>query len=271
MSAEDITNNRTVSMIRLPKSLDSATLAKVKRDNLNLMKSTEIWFDFALVTFVAKSFYPSLHSFRKEIVNGGITLRSVNLSAEIKSRFMENGTFSFLNYSMKPKKAGFDVDFVQPFIDTTILVLQAQSKIQSRLLTPHLKSQDGAHKVSDIAGIVKITSEGTFKTISWCFPKDTFLNICFQRSGERQEDITSDVEATAAEILSMIVIGAKDELHKRKNYEIEKALPTIVRGSLQAQNPSRGATMILPFTSEAGDFHIEIELVTTSKILEARK
>lgn len=248
-------------VVKLPKTLDQITIDAVKKQYPELLTSSEVWFDFFHVSAVAKSFYPTLHAFRKEIVDAGIYFKSVNLSMAVKNQFVQSGTYSFLNFSTQHKKTLLDVAFVQPFIDTTINVLQVQSSVKADMLAPYLKSPETSPAQIDIAGVISIVSDVFIGTISLCFPKTTFLEICFNLFGERQEEINPETEDAAAEILNMIFGGAKAELNKNKNYNIQKALPTIIRGESIQVSQTTGATMILPFSSDAGDFHIEIELV----------
>lgn len=251
-----------VVCVKLPKSLDQDTIESIKVEYPSLMTSKEICFDFTYVTFVGKSFYPTLHVFRKEIVDNGIQFKSINLNLSVKNQFIENGTYSFLNLSSTHKKSLLDVAFIQPFIDTTIHVLEVQTNIKASMGHPHLKTYENAKRNIDIAGVISIVSDAFMGTISLCFPKQTFLDICFNMFGDRQEEINAETEDAAAEILNMIFGGAKAEINKNKNYNIQKALPTIIKGSDIQVSQTTGATMILPFSSDAGDFHIEIELVS---------
>lgn len=248
--------------IRLPAFIDEETIPELRAKYGDLKVAREIVLDFAITVRVDKNFYASMHTLKKELDAAKVPFKSINLHPKMKTQFVDHGTYAFLNYRMLPQKSLLDVAFVQPFIDSTVKVLKVQANTGVSMQSPYLKTTEAAKQIVDIAGVISITSDVFIGTISLCFSKQTFLNICFQLFGERQDEITKETEDAAGEILNMIFSGAKAELNKKKNYGIQKALPTIIQGTDLSVTQSTGTTMVLPFTSDAGPFHIEIELVT---------
>ena len=76
--------------------------------------------------------------------------------------------------------------------------------------------------------------------------------------GETYEVIDKELEDGAGELLNIIFGHAKAILNN-KGYNIQKAIPTIVRGKdLAINHISSNKTIVLPFESPEGPFHIEI-------------
>jgi chemotaxis protein CheX len=80
--------------------------------------------------------------------------------------------------------------------------------------------------------------------------------------GESYTDITKDLEDGAAELLNMIFGQAKADLNEKK-YEIEKAIPTVIRGeALRMNHLASTPTLVIPFESPVGLLRIEINIET---------
>jgi chemotaxis protein CheX len=152
----------------------------------------------------------------------------------------------------------FDVNFINPFIEGTIETL----KIQCGFVTinagkPYSKGQ-GPQPSSDLAAVIGLTSTAFNGSVAICFPEEVFLAIMEKMLGEKYTTITQDVEDGASELLNIIFGQAKKSLNAL-GYAIDRAVPTIVRGeSLNVFHLTRSPTIMLPFESEVGAFHIEI-------------
>ena len=59
----------------------------------------------------------------------------------------------------------------------------------------------------------------------------------------------------------MIFGAAKGQLNSQYDYQILKALPAVISGQKLKLKQSKGPTIVLPFTSSVGSFHLEIEVV----------
>ena len=76
--------------------------------------------------------------------------------------------------------------------------------------------------------------------------------------GESHDNITEEVQDAAGELLNIIFGQAKTVL-KGKNYVLERAIPTVLVGEkLRIRYKTKIPTIVLPFESSAGSFHIEI-------------
>jgi chemotaxis protein CheX len=157
-----------------------------------------------------------------------------------------------------------DVNFLNPFIEGTIYVLNVQGNIEVKPLKPTLKSTLKDSYKTDIAGIIGLTSQSFHGNIAICFPKDLFLFIIGKMLGEEFTEITDDLKDGAAEITNMILGYAKKILNEN-GHTIEKALPSVICATdLKITNSSSQDSIILPFNALDMYFYIEISIENRS-------
>lgn len=160
--------------------------------------------------------------------------------------------------SAGPKGTTIDVDFINPFIEGVMHVLKVQCSLECRPGRPYLKEEGSGVSKVDIAGVIGISNPRFMGSISVCFSERAFLLIMSKMFAEEYTEITKDLEDGAGEILNMVFGHAKRILNE-KNYGLEKALPTVVRGSgVSLSHVSDQNTIILPFMAEDLGFHMEI-------------
>ena len=163
------------------------------------------------------------------------------------------------NFQVKNSER-INADFLNPFIDAAINTMRIQASLEVKNQPPVLKAD--FHETVDIIGVVSLVSRVYEGSISLCFPKATFIAICNKLFGEKHTEISSEIEDAAGELLNMIFGGAKAHLNAKYNYQIPRALPAIISGQSLKLSQSFGPTIVIPFTSELGSFHLEIEVVT---------
>jgi chemotaxis protein CheX len=106
--------------------------------------------------------------------------------------------------------------------------------------------------------VIGLTSNNFTGSVAVCFPKQVFLTIMERMLGERHDSITRELEDGASELLNIIFGQAKRVLNEQ-GFSIEKAIPTIVRGTdLNVHHLTPNPTIIVPFQTDVGSFYIEI-------------
>ena len=163
--------------------------------------------------------------------------------------------------SSRPASVGLKADaaFLNAFIDAAIKTLQTQCTVTIVAQAPSIKGKilDTPY---DIAGVIGLHSKAFRGSIAICYPKATFLALIGSMLGEKYTEITQDLEDGAAELLNIIFGQAKVELNEKK-YEIEKAIPTIIRGeALKINHLGAQPTIVIPFESNVGPLRIEINI-----------
>jgi chemotaxis protein CheX len=152
-----------------------------------------------------------------------------------------------------------DINFVNPFLAATLNVLKIQASITAEPGKVYLKKENDELK-GDVSGIIGIVSDAFNGSVIISFPEATFLKVMSNMLGEEYKELTKDILDGAGEITNMIFGQAKVTLNER-SYGIKIALPQVVSGkghSLTAM--SKGPTVVIPFTSSAGAFFVEISL-----------
>lgn len=154
-----------------------------------------------------------------------------------------------------------DVKFINPFIEGALETLKTQCQTTCKPGKMFLRGAGNEMRLHvEIAAIIGLTSKVFKGSISICFPRATFLKIMGRMLGEDYQEVTSDLEDGAGELLNIIFGHAKRVLNE-KNYAIEKAIPSIARGTgLSVKHFTPKPTVVLPFSSDAGDFEIEVAM-----------
>lgn len=150
-----------------------------------------------------------------------------------------------------------DTHFFKPFIEGALNTLKIQCGVDAKPGKPFIKGT-GREIITDIAGVIGLASSAVAGTIALCFPKDVFLRVMSRMIGQEQNEITSELQDGVSELLNMIFGHAKRVLNA-EGYDIQMALPTVFCGQgLEFKHLTSAAIFVLPFTTEFGEFHIEI-------------
>ncbi len=153
-----------------------------------------------------------------------------------------------------------DINFINPFIEGVLTTLDTQCSVKAKTGKLFLRG-NGTEITPAIAAMIGLTSPVFQGSIGLSFPESTFLKVMGGMLGEEYKEINKDLEDGAGELLN-IIFGCAKRVLNDKNYNIDKAIPTIVRGSgLSVTYVGKTAAMILPFTSSVGDFQLEIMIV----------
>jgi chemotaxis protein CheX len=155
-------------------------------------------------------------------------------------------------------KSRLDVGFVNPFIEATVKTIQMMGSVENITSDkPRIIKKDEEFPV-DISGVVTMMSPQFNGTLAVCFPAKTFLVIVNNMLGEAQTSITNENKDAAAELTNIIFGQTKTELNE-KGYKLEKAIPSVIIGKDHfVSNDPTVTVMLIPFTSNAGDFYIQI-------------
>ena len=152
-----------------------------------------------------------------------------------------------------------DINFINPFLGATLHVLKVQASVEAQPGKVYMK-KPGDNLKGDVSGVIGIVSDTFIGSVIISFPEQTFLNVIGGMLGETYTELNKEILDGAGEITNMIFGQAKITLNER-GYGIKIALPQVITGkghSLSAM--SKGPTVVIPFTSPAGDFFVEISL-----------
>ncbi len=154
------------------------------------------------------------------------------------------------------RPAQIDEKFFRPFIEGAAKAFKIQCATEVKIGNPVLKDSDVLN--IEIASMISLVSNTYNGNISLCFPKNVFLTLMGSMLGETYTEITSDLQDGAGELLNITLGQAKIGLNNN-GHEIQKAIPSIVRGANLKTTYKHSAPVILvPFELPIGKVYLEI-------------
>jgi chemotaxis protein CheX len=153
--------------------------------------------------------------------------------------------------------ATLNPQFFRPFLESTIKTLKIQCQTEASPEKPFIKGTQQQPQF-ELAAVIGLTSDAFTGTITICFTNECYLALMSNMLGETFKEITSELQDGASELLNIIFGQAKIVLNEQ-GYQIQKAIPTVIRGKdLVTTHVSTAKVMVLPFMTKNGPFHIEI-------------
>jgi CheY-specific phosphatase CheX len=150
-----------------------------------------------------------------------------------------------------------DVKLCYPIIEAVINTLTKQCKVNVRTLPPSFKNQKDVLK-PDITIMTSLASESSIGSLSICMKNDVFLNLMGRMLGETFSKLTPELHDGALELMNIIFNQAKKTLSE-KRYSAIRSIPQIIFGKdLRLYYLTRGQIVVLYFSTEAGDFSVEV-------------
>lgn len=150
-----------------------------------------------------------------------------------------------------------NMDFISPFLTATKKTFETQIQTQIKPIRPYLKTESVPGV--DIAGVLTLVSKGSTGSFVMCFSQDVFLKVYGRMVGEKFDKITPEIEDAASEIVNIVYGLAKVDLNT-KGYSFPRAFPTVLTGDkISIRQSGAGPAVIMPFETDLGRFHIEIE------------
>jgi chemotaxis protein CheX len=177
----------------------------------------------------------------------GVT-NSLRLSDNLQTALSEVG--------LKTPKI-LDVNFINPFLSATIKVLQTQTQTTAK--PGQIYKKDSKEKfMGDISGVIGMVTDAFSGSVVISFPGETFLKIMSRMLQEECTVINKDIEDGAGE-LTNIIFGQAKVILNEQGFGIKTALPSVITGSDHSiLNMSSGPRVVIPFSTDVGDFFIEI-------------
>ena len=148
-----------------------------------------------------------------------------------------------------------DAKLINPFINATANVLKTMAFVTPKAGKPYLKKDDVAK--GDVTGIIGLTGEAN-GTISVTFDEGSILKIVSNMFGEEMKELNHEVADAVGELTNMISGQARRELEEIGKL-FEAAIPSVISGKDHTiAHYTDGPKIAIPFTSEGGQFTIEV-------------
>ena len=148
-----------------------------------------------------------------------------------------------------------DVRLINPFINATLSVLETMAFIEVTAGKPYVKKDNVA--VGDVTGILGLTGVAN-GTIAVTFEEKCILTIVSNMFGETMETLDDDIADAVGELTNMISGQARRELGLIGKV-FKAAIPSVITGRNHSiRHYSDGPKIAIPFTTDGGDFTIEV-------------
>lgn len=230
--------------------------------------ATHYAFDFSDVIAVSRDFYRAVIQLKSVLKPDGKIICSYGFNDKILQQIREDGVESVFNpvasiddIVASGKKSALmsdlDAEYVKVFIRATKSAIEVQCHTPLQVKTPYLKKDEVPG--TTIAAVMPLISTGWSGNFSLCLSTPVFLRIYENMMGESHKTITRELEDAAGEFVNIIYGVAKTDLNP-KGHNFQPALPKVLFGeNLKLRRSGSKPAVIVPFVTDAGQFHIEVE------------
>lgn len=149
-----------------------------------------------------------------------------------------------------------DAKLINPVLNTIVNVLSTMANVQASMGKPSLK--EGQQALGAVTGIMNMVSPNVRASLAISFAQTTIFDIVKRILGEEITELGDTAKDMTGEMTNMVVGGAKN-LYLEQGYDFDMSTPDILMGDDHlVQHACNGRTLLLPFTSESGEFFVEI-------------
>ncbi len=139
-----------------------------------------------------------------------------------------------------------NVEYINPFLTSTINVVSTMAFMKIEAGTPHINR--GSATTGIVTGVIGLAGSSVLGSVIISFSKEAILAIVSNMLGVEYDSVDDDVQDAVGEITNMIVGGAKRILSE-KGFKFNLAIPTIIKGEDVSLNlKTRGPRVVIPFT-----------------------
>lgn len=222
----------------------------------------------------------SLSFLNQQLDSSSKKLRIIHASSSLKKQIQAHPRGAAFQYSETILKAIEDFgatqntlsgrQFIKAFINATTRTFYVQARTHCDRGEIIVKNTQNDKLLGDISGVVRVLGKQLSYGVMISFPKQTFLGLMKRMLGEDHSEINQDIQDGAAELMNIIFGQAKLMLNLR-GAGLSPQLPIIAFSKefqglkLNLNKPdltplAAGKTIVIPFSSDIGDFFVEVWL-----------
>lgn len=147
-----------------------------------------------------------------------------------------------------------DVSYINPFVEAVGAVFGTMLGVFPKRNA--LKVSTSAPSGERLTSLIGITGR-MHGCVALSFPPPTALGLTSRMLGSEYADINDEVIDAISEMVNMVAGSAKAKFEM--DPPLQLGLPTVVQGAgYRVKYPSKSVWLEVPFTSEAGDFSLEV-------------
>jgi chemotaxis protein CheX len=148
-----------------------------------------------------------------------------------------------------------DVNVINPFIDSTLHVLNTIASTEAKPGKPFLKKDQIAR--GDVTGVIGLTGEAS-GTVSVSFTEKCILALVTKMFGEEMTTLNKEIQDAVGEISNMISGQARQKLEDMGN-SLKAAIPSVIMGKDHTiRHITTYPVIAIPFRTDFGEFTIEV-------------
>jgi len=149
-----------------------------------------------------------------------------------------------------------NVNYVNPFLGALVDVLATMAQTKAHRGPLSLKQDEIA--LGAVTGLIDLKGAKATGSLAITFSESAILAIFQRMLGETREAVDDEVADLVGELTNMVTGGAR-RVFAEKGLDFAMATPVLLKGAGHAiHHPVHGATMLVPFHSDAGDFYVEV-------------
>ena len=148
-----------------------------------------------------------------------------------------------------------DVNHINPALSSIVNVLTTMASITPSIGKPSIKKDDISLGV--VTGIIDLVGKDANGSLAISFSKAVALELAQNMLRIETDVIDEMIEDLIGEMANMVAGGAK-AIYDEQGIDFELTLPKVLTGiNHQVKHSFIGTTLLLPFTTDAGEFYVE--------------
>lgn len=150
-----------------------------------------------------------------------------------------------------------NVDFINPFVVSIAEILNTMASMTVEQQKPFLKH--GEQPLGPVSAIIPMRGDTVHGSLAISFSDSAILKIASNMLGEEVTELDDTCHNLTGEITNMLSGGARKRLWE-KGYNFDMAQPDLLDASQPLVHHAKSPVVVIPFTTCAGDFYIEVAL-----------
>ncbi len=147
-----------------------------------------------------------------------------------------------------------DVNYINPFIEAVDSVFSTMLSLQPK--RNGVKVSNEQSNTPSITSLVGLSGQVS-GVVALRFPPETALQLAGRMLGSEMAEVNEEVTDAVSELVNMVAGSAKAKFEH--DPPLELGLPTVVEGAgYKLKYPSKSVWLEVAFTSEAGNFSMEV-------------
>ena len=149
-----------------------------------------------------------------------------------------------------------EAKFINPVLTSMVNVLSTMAQMEPKPGKPSLKDDSQARGV--VSAVISMDGSKAKGSLAISFSKPVILDIVKRMLRQEVDEVDDMAKDLTGELSNMVLGGAK-ALLEEEGYDFGLSLPAVISGPDHViEHAVDGPKILLPFTTDAGDFYVEI-------------